>query len=66
MIRIVVDSEDEAKIVRRVLKTEACSHKLCGKNLDDSCEKCVKEYYENTTVRLYKRESVEIPISVVV
>lgn len=65
MIRIVVDSVDEETIVRRVLKTEACSHCICPKDTNANCDKCVKDYYKDDLVKLYKRETVEIPRSIV-
>lgn len=62
MIKIVVDTEDELTHVRRVLRTEACSHRTCpnfGKRCT-LCAECVEEYCTNK-VELYKTEKVEIP-----
>lgn len=63
MIKIVVDTEEELNIVRRVLRTEACSHQNChnlGKRDLTLCAECVDRYH-NMKVRLYKNEIVEIP-----
>lgn len=66
MIKISVDTEEELKIVRRVLETEACSHSSnCQGQHTARCKDCVKQYCENK-VRLYKREMVEMPEDVVV
>lgn len=66
MIRIIVDTVDEATMVRRVLatkaKTEMCTH--CSAEDIPNCFKCVADYCEGT-VELYKREIVETPIPIV-
>lgn len=66
MIKIVVDTENELNIVRRVLRTEACSHtpsQTCqnhGRHDLTLCAECVDRYH-NMKVKLYKNEIVEIP-----
>ena len=66
MIKISVDTEEELKIVRRVLETEACSHSSnCQGQHTTRCKDCVKQYCENK-VGLYKKEVVEIPSPLVV
>ena len=68
MIKIVVDTEEELNIVRRVLHVEACSHTpridLCKPD-HLQCDECVDGYCENKVI-LYKRETVEIRERVVV
>lgn len=68
MIKIVVDTEEELNIVRRVLRTEACSHNTCSPvaRIDHSlCTECVENYC-NDKVELYKIETVEMPKMIVV
>ena len=69
MIKIVVDTEKELDIIRRVLRNEACSHSSTCNNLlkqDHSiCATCVDRYCENNVI-LYKNETVEIRQEIVV
>lgn len=64
MIKISVDTEEELQHVRRVLKSEACSHNCCP-TYDKDCCVCIDTYCEDK-VRLYKREVVEEPAPIVV
>lgn len=61
MIKIIVDTEDEARIVRGILRTEACGQDICKRDDEYSCTRCVAEYCHDK-VKLYKRETVEVPI----
>ena len=63
MIRITVDTEEELQYVRRVLKSEACLHYDCHDKCN--CSECINIYHKNS-VKLYKREMVEVPAPLVV
>lgn len=66
MIKIVVDTQEELNIVRRVLKTEACSHYTChAEHTSTDCNECVVNYCAHS-VKLYQREVVEEPCPLVV
>ena len=69
MIRISVDTENEISIVRRVLKSEACSHSSnCARTITEEnfkCADCIEEYVKGK-VELYKREMVEESVPIVV
>lgn len=65
MIKIIIDTEEELNIVRGILRDEACSHKPCTTPDSTRCADCVEDFCKNK-VRLYKKEIVEIPASIVV
>lgn len=61
MIKIVVETEDEARIVRDILKEQACGQDYCKRDDNYTCSRCVAEYCHDK-VKLYKRETVEVPV----
>lgn len=68
MIKVVVDTEEELNVVRRVLETETCSHSTCPDGVESRhirCGECVDKYCENQVI-LFKKEIVETPAPLVV
>lgn len=70
MIKITVDSTEELNEVREVLHNKSCStHHPCpylgSTSTDCHCAECVAGYYKDK-VRIYKRETVEIPTPIAV